>query len=96
MRTLTAVMSTVALALLAASGAFAQQRPDFSGTWTLVPQPASAAPAGGGPSGRGGGVNAPQQLTLTQDAKTLTISWTQGGKTTETLNLDGSWAALSA
>ena len=87
MRALTAFVSAAVLVLSTASGAFAQKTPDFSGTWTL--QPAPAAPAAEGR--RGGGVNPPQQLTLTQDAKTLTMSWTQAGrKTTETLNLDGS------
>ena len=87
MRLLTAFVSTAALVLFTAAGAFAQARPDFSGTWTLDPASAPAAPAGG----RGGGVNPPQQLTFTQDADTLTFSWTQEGrKTTETLNLDGS------
>jgi YD repeat-containing protein len=80
MRTLTALLSTAALALCTASGALAQNRPDFSGTWTLDPASAPVAPA-----------EPPQQLTLTQDANTLTMSWTQEGrKTTETLNLDGS------
>jgi hypothetical protein len=68
---------------LTASSAFAQARPDFSGTWTL--DPASASAAGGR------GINPPPQLTITQDDNTLTMSWTQEGTTrTETLNLDGS------
>ena len=87
MRFLTAFVSTAALTLFTASGAFAQARPDFSGTWTLDPASAPAAPA----AGRGGGVNPPQQLTFTQDADTVTMSWTQEGrKTTETFHLDGS------
>jgi hypothetical protein len=100
MRVLTAFVSAVALALLTTSGALAQKKPDFSGTWTLDPAAGPGAPSGDGRGGRGGGVNplqqlvtqsAPQQLTLTQSANTLTISWTQDGrKTTETLTLDGS------
>ena len=87
MRFLTAFVSTAALVLVTASGAFPQMRPDFSGTWTLAPAGA-AAPAGGG---RGGGLNPPPQLTFTQDADTVTMSWTQDGrKTTETFHLDGS------
>ena len=79
MRLLTAFVSTAALVLFTASGASAQARPDFSGTWTLDPTSAPAA------------LSAPPQLTLTQDAKTLTMSWTQEGRTTtETLQLDGS------
>ena len=86
MRLLTAFVSTAALVLFTASGAFAQARPDFSGTWTLDPASAPAAPGG-----RGGGVRPPPQLTFTQDAGTLTMSWTQDGrKTTETFHLDGS------
>ena len=87
MRFLTAFVSTAALVLVTASGAFPQMRPDFSGTWTLDPA-AAAALAGGG---RGGGLNPPPQLTFTQDADTLTMSWTQDGrKTTENFHLDGS------
>jgi YD repeat-containing protein len=83
MRLLTAFVSTAVLVLCTASGAFAQARPDFSGTWTLDPTSASAA--------RDRGMNPPPQLTFTQDANTLTMSWTQEGRTTtETLNLDGS------
>jgi hypothetical protein len=85
MRFLTAFVGTAALVLLTAQGALAQARPDFSGTWTL--DPASA------PAARSKGVSPPPQLTLTQDANTLTMSWTQevsGRTTTETLNLDGS------
>jgi hypothetical protein len=89
MRILTAFVTTAALVLFTASGAFGQARPDFSGTWTLDPASAPAAVAGG----RGGGVNPPPQLTFTQDADTVTMSWTQersGRKTTETFHLDGS------
>lgn len=83
MRLLTAFVSTAALVLFTASSAFAQARPDFSGTWTLDPTSTLAA--------RGRGMNPPPQLTFTQDANTLTMSWTQEGRTTtETLNLDGS------
>jgi hypothetical protein len=89
MRFSTTLVTTAALVLLAASGAFAQARPDFSGTWTLDPASAPAAPTGR----RGGGVNPPPQLTFTQNADTVTMSWTQersGNKTTETFHLDGS------
>jgi hypothetical protein len=82
MRLLTAFVGTAALVLFTASGAFAQARPDFSGTWTLDPTSASAA--------GGRGLNPPPQLTITQDDNALTMSWTQVGTTTETLHLDGS------
>ena len=68
--------------------AFPQVRPDFSarGHWIG----GAAAPAG---EDRGGGLNPPQQLTFTQDADTVTMSWTQDGrKNTETFHLDGSRA----
>ena len=78
MRSLTAFVSASALVLFTASSAFAQARPDFSGTWTLDPASAPAA------------LNPPPQLTITQDDHTLTMSWTQVGTTTETLHLDGS------
>ena len=84
MHSLTAFVSTTALVLCTASGAFAQKTPDFSGTWTLDPASIPAAPAGGG-------LNPPRQLTLTQNAVTLAISWTLDGTTTTmTYNLDGS------
>ena len=87
MRFLTAFVSTAALVLFAVSSALAQTRPDFAGTWTLDPASLPAAPAGGG----GRGVNPPPQLTFTQDADTVTMSWTQDGrKSTETFHLDGS------
>lgn len=80
---LRAFVSSSALVIFTASGALAQARPDFSGTWTL--DPASA------PAARSKGLSPPPQLTLTQDANTLTMSWTQEVRTTtETLNLDGS------
>ena len=86
MRFLTAFVRAAVLVLFTASGTFAQGRPDFSGTWTL--DPVSTAAAAGG---RGGGMAPPEQLTFTQTADTLTMSWTQEGrKSTETFHLDGS------
>ena len=80
MRFLTAFVGAAVLMILAASGTAAQIRPDFSGTWTLDPASASA-----------GGMKPPQQLTFTQTADTVTMSWTQEGrKITETFHLDGS------
>jgi YD repeat-containing protein len=84
MRFLTAFVGTPTLTLVIAASALAQARPDFSGTWTLDPSSTS-------------GGNAPQQITLTQDARTLTLSWTQDGRTsTETMNLDGSESRTQA
>jgi hypothetical protein len=65
-----------------ASVAFAQAKPDFSGTWA---PDTSAAPA---PGGRGGGMGGP--MVVKQTADTLTIERTRGeNKTTTTYKLDG-------
>ena len=82
-------IGVIAAAVLAvATMAFAQAKPDFSGTWTLDPE-ASGAPAGGGGGGgqRGGG----GAMTVKQTADTLSIE-RQGrnGATTQTYKLDGS------
>lgn len=76
-----------ALALvLAVPAANAQDKPNFSGTWTLVPDP--NAPATGG---RGGGGGLGQAATITQDDKTLTVTrTTQQGEVKTVYNLDGS------
>jgi hypothetical protein len=72
--------------VFAASVAQAQDKPNFSGSWTLVVDP-NAPP----PSGRGGGSGLGQAATLTQDAKTLTITrTTQSGEVKIVYNLDGS------
>ena len=75
-----------ALALvLAVPAANAQDKPNFSGSWTLVPDP--NAPTGG----RGGGGGLGQAATITQDAKTLTVTrTTQNGEVKTVYNLDGS------
>ena len=72
--------------VLAATTATAQDKPNFSGSWTLVVDP-NAPP----PTGRGGGGGLGQAATLTQDAKTLTITrTTQNGEVKTVFNLDGS------
>ena len=80
-----------AAVLSVATMAFAQAKPDFSGTWT---PDQSAAPAGGGGcgqgggGGRGGGMMGP--MTVKQTADTLTIQRTMGENTqTTTYKLDG-------
>lgn len=76
------VLCGVFLALLVVTVAFAQGKPNFSGTWT---PPAPAAGAGGG-GGRGGG----GPMTVTQNDKTLTVErTTQAGTTKTVYNLDG-------
>jgi hypothetical protein len=72
--------------VVAAAPAMAQDKPDFSGTWTLVIDPNAPAP-----TGRGGGGGLGQGATITQDAQTLTITRTmQGGEMKLVYNLDGS------
>jgi hypothetical protein len=79
--------------------AFAQAKPDFSGTWTLDAEasgmaapPAGGAPGGGGGGGgRGGGGALGQGGTIKQTADTLTIERTMGeNKVVSTYKLDGS------
>lgn len=76
--------------VFAASVAQAQDKPNFSGTWTLVVDPnAAGGGGGGGGGGRGGGLG--QGATITQDAKTLTVTrTTQNGEIKLVYNLDGS------
>jgi hypothetical protein len=84
-----------------ASVAFAQAKPDFSGTWTLDAEasgmaapPAGGAPGGGGGMGGGrGGGGGPlgNGGTIKQTADTLTIERTMGeNKVVTTYKLDGS------
>jgi hypothetical protein len=93
-------VATAVAALLLTAGLSAQGKPDFSGKWTLVPDPNAAAPAGGGGGGGGrgggrggggGGQLCGQECTITQDATTLTITrTTQAGETKAAYKLDGS------
>lgn len=78
MRRITAMVSAAAV-VLATAGVFAQAKPNFAGKWTMVADPAAAAPGGGGGrGGRGGGLG--QDLTISQDATTLTIEYMGGGQ----------------
>ena len=79
--------------VFAASVAQAQDKPNFSGSWTLVVDPNAA---GGGGGGRGGGLG--QAATLTQDAKTLTVTrTTQNGevKTTAVYSIEGDYLVVA-
>ena len=75
-----------ALSFVFAASVAQAQAPNFSGSWTRVADP-NAAPTGG----RGGGGGLGEAATLTQDAKTLTITrTTQNGEVKIVYNLDGS------
>jgi hypothetical protein len=74
----------LALAAMLVAIVASAQTPNFSGKWTLVPNP-SAAPGGFG----GGGIG--QEAVITQDAASITIKrTTQMGEFTSIYKLDGS------
>ncbi len=76
------VLFGVFLALVVATFAFAQGKPNFSGTWT------PPAPAAGAEQGRGRGMAGP--MTVTQTDKTLTVErTTPNGTSKQVYNLDG-------
>jgi hypothetical protein len=85
----TALMLGATALIFAAADAQAQDKPNFTGTWTEIADP-NAAPAGGGRGGRGGmGLGA--GATITQDAAALTITrTTQAGEVKSVYKLDGS------
>jgi Spy/CpxP family protein refolding chaperone len=88
MRRVTAILSTAAF-VLATAVAFAQA-PNFAGKWAPDADK-NPAPAAGGGGGRGGGRGGGGPMTITQDAKTLTIERDMGGTAVKTVyNLDGS------
>lgn len=74
----TAVSLAAVVALTA--GLLAQAKPSFAGKWTLDQASVAAPPAGGGGGrgGRGGGLGT--DLTITQDASSLTIEYMGGGQ----------------
>ena len=89
MKRITAVLSAAAFAMTAAV-VFAQAHPSFAGKWARVDDPAAAA-AGGPGGGRGGRGGFGQEVTITQDAATITMEWTQGQNTQKRVyKLDGS------
>lgn len=82
----------VAAAVIAvASVAFAQAKPDFSGTWMPDTSAAPAAGAGGGGTGGGGGRGmGGGPMTVKHTADTLTTEVTRGeNKFVTTYKLDG-------
>jgi hypothetical protein len=87
------VLVTAAAMMFASANAFAQAKPNFAGKWTLVP--AADAAAGGGGGGRGGrgggGGGLGMEVTISQDATTLTTERMQGQNTVKMVyKLDGS------
>ena len=87
----TGFMAAVVLAV--ASVAFAQAKPDFSGTWTLDPAASGMDAAAGGGGGRqgGGGRGMMGPMTVKVAGNTLTVERAgMGGNTmTTTYKLDG-------
>jgi len=74
-------MFSVAAFVFATTLAFAQAKPNFAGKWTRADAPAAAgAPAGGGGGRGGGGGGFGQEVTITQDANTITFEFVQGGR----------------
>ena len=79
-----------AAVLSVASIAFAQAKPDFSGSWTVDASAMPAPPAGaeGRGGGRGGMMGGP--MVVKQTADSLTIEQTRGeNKVVSTYKLDG-------
>ncbi|HUF47108.1 MAG TPA: hypothetical protein VMM93_04770 [Vicinamibacterales bacterium] len=92
MKRVSIVLSTAAVVLWAA-GAYAQAKPDFSGTWALdAEKTASANPegAGGGRGGRGGGGGGGGAMTIKQDATSFTFTAGREGAQPVVYKLDGS------
>ncbi len=86
-----------AIMLAVTSAVFAQNKPDFSGTWTLDRDKSEMPQMGGGgrPGGGGGGMGgmmADMTVTIKQTADTLTLEQKMGdmGSRTTTYKLDGS------
>ena len=90
MKRITAMLSAAAVVMMAA-GVLAQA-PSFAGKWTMdAPAGAPAPGGGGGGRGFGGGGAWGQAPTITQDATTLTVEYTQGQNPVKLVyKLDGS------
>jgi hypothetical protein len=83
----------VVAALAVSTLAYAQAKPDFSGTWTLDPEASQMGAAGGGrqgAGGRGGGMMG-GPMTVKHTGDTLVVERMQGeNKVVMTYKLDGS------
>ena len=98
MRRITAIGTAAATVLFVAG--LSAQAPNLSGTWVRADDPGAAAAGGGRAGGRGGGRGGGgggagfacgMECTITQDAKTLTVTRMQGGNEVKmTFTLDGS------
>jgi hypothetical protein len=92
MKRISATLTAVAIATTAVA-VMAQAKPNFAGKWVMeapAAPPAGGAPGGGGGGrgGRGGGWG--QNVTITQDATTMTVEYTQGENPVKlTYKLDG-------
>src|SRR5262245_50879150 len=62
---------TASTVVLLAITAMAQAKPDFSGRWTIEPEPTSAAGARAGDAGSGWGSN----ITIAQNPTRLTVEY---------------------
>jgi hypothetical protein len=84
-------MGLIAGLLVAGAMTTLAQGPNFSGTWTFVPPPPSAANEKGPTFQQRWSGN---PVTITQDAKTITIEFTSNGRAHQPVklvyNLDGS------
>jgi hypothetical protein len=83
---------TLAIAVLAATVAIAQAKPDFSGTWTLdLDRSEMGGTAGGDRPGRGQGAPLDAKFIVKQTASELSIDQQAGGTSNvTTFKLDGS------
>jgi hypothetical protein len=84
----TGVLAAAVLSI--ATLAFAQAKPDFSGTWTPEAPAAGAAGGAGGQGGGGGRGMGGGPMVVKQTADSLTIEQTRGeNKVTSVYKLDG-------
>jgi hypothetical protein len=72
-------MRVSAILLIATGAAFAQQA-SFAGRWVLAPDPAPTSQRGGRPAPANQGTGWGSDLTITQDATTLTIEYARFGR----------------
>jgi hypothetical protein len=66
--------------LLITTGAASAQQASFAGRWVLAPDPAPTAQRGGRPAPANQGTGWGSDLTITQDATTLTIEYARFGR----------------